>query len=229
MADNRTIILKIDKRGARKASHLNYIERWAKITAIVLIPVMLGLGGYYFSNLASERSVEVEYVRLAVAILQADNSSPGLNDWAVRVLDAHSDVKLGDTEEPGSSLRAGKTRLPSPARVISTSYGMAVDRATWMLFYALGEVVSPAPGPNPTYLSELASLKPTLGKEGRLSAAQALASRLLSTFNDPRQYARTSAISPDEMQTQVAALIVRPSATMEDLVRLVEQWFRLIN
>ncbi|MCB1948377.1 DUF2272 domain-containing protein [Nitrosomonas sp.] len=94
---------------------LDKLEKIAKITTAIAIPIVLAVGGWIIQTSSQSSRLSHDYVRLAVEILREDATSDeeALREWAVDLLNAHSDVKL--PTDARNSLLSGKTNLPRPS------------------------------------------------------------------------------------------------------------------
>lgn len=88
-------------------------EQMAKIIALLGVPVVLAIGGWYIQKGISEKALHKDYVSLAVSILAKpkEESDPKLRAWAVDLLNNHSPVKLDF--ETSQNLATGDLTLPN--------------------------------------------------------------------------------------------------------------------
>lgn len=68
------------------------------IIASVLIPLIIGLTGHWYTNAIKERETEIRYVELAIGILREEpnEKTANLRDWAIRVINDFSPISLSD-------------------------------------------------------------------------------------------------------------------------------------
>jgi hypothetical protein len=156
----REIIL-VNRSEKQPASLWNRVEQISRIAAAVAVPVILWIGSSWIQNALSERSVNKDYVALAVSILAKSDKEvdAGLRKWAVDLLNANSPVKFDPTTS--QKLSTGEIKLPeikvplsdtqfrpiaelpenSPLRNVSRSIGLlkiiANDGATYVCSAAL--------------------------------------------------------------------------------------------
>ena len=97
------------------ATRWDRFEQLAKIGSLVAIPVLLAVGGWYIQDALSRRSVNKDYVQLAVSILTESDEKvdPGLREWAVELLNENSPTKFEPTV--AKRLSQGQLSLPLPA------------------------------------------------------------------------------------------------------------------
>jgi tetratricopeptide (TPR) repeat protein len=93
---------------------LDRIEQLSKIVAALLIPIVLAWMGFRIEERISEKSLDRDYVQIALGILAADSATaaPPLRVWAVDLLNESAPTKL--TEEAARQLKSGQATLPSP-------------------------------------------------------------------------------------------------------------------
>lgn len=72
------------------------IEPWSRIAAAVLIPVILGYYGSKINQSISQRSLEKDYVAVALEILTkpTEKTHPGLRAWAATIFAQYSPVRF---------------------------------------------------------------------------------------------------------------------------------------
>jgi WD40 repeat protein len=90
------------------------LERVAKVTSIVAIPIVLAAIGWVIQNQLAERSLNRDYVQLAVSILKEPDTSkinPALRDWAVDLLNDNSPTKF--SADVVKQLKSGEVTLPA--------------------------------------------------------------------------------------------------------------------
>lgn len=68
----------------------------AHIIAIILIPVLVGLFGYFINASVKDKEISLKYVEIAIGILKGDpdKETPALREWAISVINSNSPVKL---------------------------------------------------------------------------------------------------------------------------------------
>lgn len=99
------------------------IESWSRIAAAVLIPVILGYYGSKINQSISQRSLEKDYVAVALEILTkpTEKTHPGLRAWAATVFAQYSPVQFdaatlaelasGDVLPPEASAVVGEAQI----------------------------------------------------------------------------------------------------------------------
>ncbi len=100
--------------GGTPPSVLDTVERVAKVVSIVAVPVVLAAGGWWIQDALSRRSLNQQYVELAVSILSNPDLGPSedLRGWAVMLLDSTSPVPL--PASLSERLLEGSVKLPQP-------------------------------------------------------------------------------------------------------------------
>lgn len=116
------------------------LEQWARIFALVGIPVILGIGGWVVQENVQQqmtadkaandsRVLSSEYLKIAVSVLAEQKSAkdnPALRSWAVDLLIKNTPVPLANALAAG--LRSGKTVLPAyVSDATTTGLGSIVD------------------------------------------------------------------------------------------------------
>ncbi len=94
---------------------LSVAERWTKILST---PFALALFAVWIQWKVGSMTVSKDYVALSTEILReskSDNTPRALRNWAVDVLDYHSDVDLSEALK--NELKEGKVSLPSAQNV----------------------------------------------------------------------------------------------------------------
>lgn len=108
---SREIVI-INRSEKQPTSFWSWIDPFSKLLSAILIPLALGIGGWWIQDALSERSVNKDYVALAVSILAKSDQEvdQGLRAWAVNLLNANSPVKF----DPSTSqkLSTGEIQLP---------------------------------------------------------------------------------------------------------------------
>jgi hypothetical protein len=99
------------------------IESWSRIVAAVCIPVVLGYYGSKINQSISQRSLEKDYVTVALEILTkpTERTHPGLRAWAATVFAQYSPVQFdaatlaelasGDVLPPEASAVVGEAQV----------------------------------------------------------------------------------------------------------------------
>ena len=107
------------------------IERWAKIWAVIVIPILIMIIPQCYSNNQRERELYLKYMEIAVPILQNENSDMELLEWASNIFydNSPSDNRL--PEETRDSLARGLVSLSPVIAKIHT--GEHVEVAPNML------------------------------------------------------------------------------------------------
>ena len=99
-------------------------ERIAKLFSLVAIPVVLGIGGWLIQSSVAERSVNQEYVKLAVTILKEpkEKIDNPLRAWAADLLNQNSPTKFSPAVL--QALKEGQATLPAQlAAILNSSAG----------------------------------------------------------------------------------------------------------
>lgn len=82
------------------------VEGWSNNLLLIALPMILAGGGWVIQENQAIRSLQKDYVQLAVDILRSDpkkdDDAQQLRTWAVKVVDAYAPVKL--TPEAQSEL-----------------------------------------------------------------------------------------------------------------------------
>ena len=86
----------------------------AQIMALVAIPVLLAVGGWFIQSSSKNNEIRRDYVQLAIAVLSSPQSSPDIRAWATEVLSVYSPVAMGESQR--KALLSGKTILWSTYR-----------------------------------------------------------------------------------------------------------------
>ena len=70
-------------------------DKW-KIVSTILIPVVLGVAGYFINSSIKEKEIKLKYIEIAVGILQENPSEDkrGLRLWAIDILQKHALIPL---------------------------------------------------------------------------------------------------------------------------------------
>lgn len=109
-------------------------ETAAKIGSLVAIPVVLAIVGWLVQDKLAARTVNKDYVQLAVSILSQPKQAaidPALRSWAVELLNENSPVKF--SAEVSGQLRTGVATLPleqsENLRALARSYSDAGNYA----------------------------------------------------------------------------------------------------
>jgi len=114
-------IIVINRSEKQRPSVLNWIEQLSRILAAIAIPIVLLFGSWLIQDALSERSVNKDYVALAVSILAKSDKEvdQGLRAWAVNLLNANSPVKF----DPSTSqkLTTGEIQLPEIKLPVSST------------------------------------------------------------------------------------------------------------
>jgi hypothetical protein len=92
-------------------------------TAALIIPVVLGVTGYYLSIILKNREAQTKMVELAIDLLKVDpkptNEDKALRNWAMDVIDKYSEVKL--PAEVRSNLQSQPLEVASPLEGSATA------------------------------------------------------------------------------------------------------------
>jgi hypothetical protein len=67
-----------------------------KIIAVLILPIVIGVCGYFINSTLKQREIKVRYVEIAVNILREKprQETNALRDWAVDVLSSYSPIPL---------------------------------------------------------------------------------------------------------------------------------------
>jgi hypothetical protein len=67
-----------------------------KIISTILIPVVLGVAGYFINSSIKEKEIKLKYIEIAVGILQNDPSEDkeGLRLWAIDIIQKQALIPL---------------------------------------------------------------------------------------------------------------------------------------
>ncbi len=87
-------------------------DKWliiAKIISLVLIPLILGIAGFFINKQIAHANINQEYVRLAISILTSKQDKE-LREWAVKIINNYSPEKL--TKEVQEGLSTGEINFP---------------------------------------------------------------------------------------------------------------------
>lgn len=73
------------------------LERNAKIFALVVIPLAVAIGPAAFNWTSKNEELSLEYMKLAVRILQTPQSEEQehLREWATKIIEEYTPVSLG--------------------------------------------------------------------------------------------------------------------------------------
>ena len=99
---------------------LDIIERWAKIWAMIVIPILIMIIPQCYSNNQRERELNLKYMEIAIPILQNKDSDMELRDWASNIFynNSPSDNRL--SEDTRDNLASGRVSLPPVIAKIDT-------------------------------------------------------------------------------------------------------------
>jgi hypothetical protein len=103
------------------------IEPWSRIAAAVLIPAILGYYGSEINQSISQRSLEKDYVAVALEILTkpTEKTHPGLRAWAATIFAQYSPVQFDAATL--AELASGDVLPPEASAVYGEArYGQAV-------------------------------------------------------------------------------------------------------
>lgn len=112
----------VHRHESEKKSWWDRIEQFAKIVSIVAVPVILGFGGWWIQDAVSRRSVNKDYVQLAISILTKSEKEidPSLRAWAVKLLNQTSPIKF--EKIVAKKLTEGEINLPPPPTSIRSPF-----------------------------------------------------------------------------------------------------------
>jgi hypothetical protein len=113
-------------------------HEWARTMAYLLTPLGAILG-VYLAAAGTTRSTETRFVEVAIGILQAppSDSTRMLRDWATKVVNKYSEVKLSD-----SLVRQLRDSLPLSVRFTTT-----LQSGEWLSVDSTGLVTLHPVGP----------------------------------------------------------------------------------
>ncbi|MBA6383649.1 RHS repeat protein [Colwellia sp. BRX10-6] len=88
-------------------------EKLCTIFSLLAIPVLIATGGWLVQKSLNSKSIQSDYVKLAVDILKerTDKDNPQLRRWAAETLALYSEIPFSDTEM--SALKDGSITLPA--------------------------------------------------------------------------------------------------------------------
>ena len=98
------------------------LERLAKILSLVAIPIVVAVLRWMIQNRLGGENIKLEYVKLAVSILQKPSSPDdpsGLRDWATDMLNQNSPVKFN--EKTIDQLKSGEINLSTLKGLIAAT------------------------------------------------------------------------------------------------------------
>ena len=117
-----------DEGEAASSSSKFDVERLAKVLSLVAIPIVVAVLGWMIQNRLGGENIKLEYVKLAVSILQKPSSPDdpsGLRDWATDMLNQNSPVKFN--EKTINQLKSGEINLSTLKGLIAaTNNGSSV-------------------------------------------------------------------------------------------------------
>ena len=86
-------------------------QTWHRISGL-LIAVVVGVGTWAVTYITENAKTNLQYVELAVGILQADSKADrALREWAVELIQESAPVRLSDAA--ATSLIEGRANLPA--------------------------------------------------------------------------------------------------------------------
>jgi WD40 repeat protein len=90
------IVIHRDEKRLETNSKLDGVERLAKILSLIAIPILIAVIGSHIQDAIAKRSVNQEYVRIAVSILskKPEEVETPVREWAVGLLNAHAPISL---------------------------------------------------------------------------------------------------------------------------------------
>ena len=98
------------------------LERLAKILSLVAIPIVVAVLRWMIQNRLGGENIKLEYVKVAVSILQKPSSPDdpsGLRDWATDILNQNSPVKFN--EKTIDQLKSGEINLSTLKGLIAAT------------------------------------------------------------------------------------------------------------
>ena len=146
MATDRTITL-VTKKESGPPSFTDKLERWTKILSIAAIPVILGIGGWLVQNFQTARTLNKDYVYIAISILSDEEKfeRENLREWAVALLEKTSPSPL--PKKLAADLRSGLAQVKLPRLPVGVGAPtlplMSTSDATQMIAYATSNQVEP--------------------------------------------------------------------------------------
>lgn len=71
------------------------------LIASILVPIVIALIGYWYSNAMKERELQIRYLELATNILsqQPQKEQIYIRQWAVQIIKYYSEIPLADSVE----------------------------------------------------------------------------------------------------------------------------------
>lgn len=95
------------------SSFLDKVEKVAKISSYIAVPIFIGIGSWFIQHAVSKQSVNKDYVQLALSILtnQDEKMNESIRPWAVKLLNETSPVTLD--VQTAKDLSTGRISLPS--------------------------------------------------------------------------------------------------------------------
>jgi len=105
------IVIHRDEKRPESNGKLDSLERLAKILSLIAIPILIAVIGSHIQDAIAKRSVNQEYVKIAVSILskKPEEVEPPVREWAVGLLNAHAPIPLPKALAKG--LLAGELSL----------------------------------------------------------------------------------------------------------------------
>ncbi len=90
---------------------MNKTAEIIKSIALLLIPLVIGIGGWVVQTSIQHSNLDRDYVQIAISILQDKDSSQDLRAWATDILNKKSPVPLKQILV--NDLIMGSSSLPS--------------------------------------------------------------------------------------------------------------------
>ncbi len=86
------------------------METLSRIVAAIAVPLVVGIVGYWVQNSMKSQELDLEYVTIALRILDKEDSSEPMREWAIQLLNDNSPTPL--PQELKSGLLSGADQLP---------------------------------------------------------------------------------------------------------------------
>lgn len=152
---------------------LEKIESLSKIFSFLFIPIFIAVGGWKMQSDLATRSVDKDYVSLAVSILntEANENNVPLRQWAVDVLSNKSPVEI--SESLADKLVSGDVVLPMTQNSTRGWFVDKVMRECGLGFEAALRLATPGRTGNVIKLKTCSGSSVTLSPSCKLSCEDA--------------------------------------------------------
>lgn len=110
----------VHSAGLRATARWDRLEQLAKIVSLVAVPIVLAVVGALIQHQLGQRSLNQEYVKLAVSILTTHGGDvdPAIRSWAVDLLNDTSPTKFDRVVL--DRLKTGEVSLPALQRLLGS-------------------------------------------------------------------------------------------------------------